>query len=88
MFLLGFHTLLLLLYCAEADSDGTFYVILDKTSFYPRGGGQEPDTGKLLIEGNEFCVLDVSRKKDVIVHTVKLIDKKCKDPKISINRIK
>ena len=74
------------LYCAEADSDGTFYVILDKTPFYPRGGGQEPDTGKLLIEGNEFCVLDVSRKKDVIVHTVKLIDKKCKDPKISINK--
>lgn len=73
-------------FCTEADSEGVFYVILDRTPFYPRGGGQEPDTGKLVISGNEFCVLDVSKKKDVIVHAVKFAGKEGKGSNISINK--
>ena len=39
-------------------------VVLDKTSFYARGGGQEPDMG--VIAG--FNVLDVQKHGGIIVH--------------------
>ena len=40
------------------------YVVLDKTSFYARGGGQEPDHG--TIAG--FQVVDVNKHGGVVVH--------------------
>jgi alanyl-tRNA synthetase len=40
------------------------YVILDQTAFYPRGGGQEPDSGE--IKG--INVIDVIKQADVVVH--------------------
>ena len=40
------------------------YVVLDKTSFYARGGGQEPDHG--TIAGIE--VVDVDKHANIIVH--------------------
>ncbi len=43
------------------------YVILDRTAFYPRSGGQEPDRGTL--DGVE--VIDVVKIKGVIGHRVK-----------------
>tara|TARA_B100000686_G_scaffold269231_1_gene285102 strand:- start:2722 stop:5415 length:2694 start_codon:yes stop_codon:yes gene_type:complete len=43
------------------------FVVLDKTSFYARGGGQEPDHGKI---GN--CeIVDVTKHGNIIVHEVK-----------------
>src|SRR5438445_6854577 len=42
-------------------------VVLDKTSFYPRGGGQEPDHGKIGI----FEVIDVNKHGNVVVHELK-----------------
>lgn len=43
------------------------FVILDKTSFYPRGGGQEPDHGKIA----GFYVIDVNKHGNIIVHELK-----------------
>jgi len=43
------------------------FVILDKTSFYARGGGQEPDHGKIA----EFDVIDVSKHGNVVLHEIK-----------------
>ena len=40
------------------------FVVLDKTSFYARGGGQEPDHG--TIAG--FRVIDVDKHANIIVH--------------------
>ena len=40
------------------------YVVLDRTSFYARGGGQEPDHG--TIAG--FKVIDVDKHANIIVH--------------------
>ena len=40
------------------------YVVLDRTSFYARGGGQEPDHG--TIDG--YKVFDVDKHADIIVH--------------------
>jgi len=43
------------------------YVVLDKTSFYARGGGQEPDHGTI----GKFEVVDVSKHGNIIVHELK-----------------
>jgi misacylated tRNA(Ala) deacylase len=41
-------------------------VVLDRTAFYPTGGGQPHDTGRL----DEAAVVDVRKADDVIWHTV------------------
>ena len=41
-------------------------VVLDKTSFYARGGGQEPDYGNIA----EFKVIDVDKHAGIIVHKI------------------
>ncbi|MEM4577052.1 MAG: alanine--tRNA ligase [Candidatus Nezhaarchaeales archaeon] len=50
---------------------GEGYVILDKTCFYPRGGGQDADRGFLLFENSRIEVVDVVKIGDVVVHVVK-----------------
>ena len=42
------------------------YVILDQTSFYPRGGGQEPDKGLI----GDARVLEVIKQGDIVLHKV------------------
>lgn len=42
------------------------YIVLDQTIFYPRGGGQEPDTGD--IDG--IKVLDVMKQNEIVIHKV------------------
>jgi len=42
-------------------------VVLDKTSFYPRGGGQEPDHGKI----GSYDIIDVNKHGNVVVHELK-----------------
>jgi alanyl-tRNA synthetase len=42
------------------------YVVLDRTAFYPRGGGQEPDHGSM----DGCTVYDVERVGGVVVHEV------------------
>lgn len=46
------------------------YVVLDKTAFYPEGGGQPSDTGTLKFENSETRVVSVKKSKDVIIHEV------------------
>lgn len=44
--------------------DGLYEVVLDRTAFYPEGGGQPSDMGRL----GEAAVLDVREKAEEIVH--------------------
>ncbi|MFB6125616.1 MAG: alanyl-tRNA editing protein [Halanaeroarchaeum sp.] len=44
-------------------------VVLDRTLFYPEGGGQPADTGVLRFDGQEVPVVDV-QKRDTIYHHV------------------
>lgn len=48
----------------RTGSEGFFEIILDRTAFYPEGGGQPADMGTL----GEVAVLDVREKKEGIVH--------------------
>ncbi len=43
------------------------YVVLDRTSFYARGGGQEPDHGTI----GGFDVVDVSKHGNIVLHELK-----------------
>ncbi len=47
------------------------YVVLDKTYFYPEGGGQPADTGFLVFGDSKVDVVDVQKVGKVIVHKVK-----------------
>ena len=44
-------------------------VVLDRTCFYPTGGGQPHDTGALAVDGDRWSVVDVE-KKDTIYHAL------------------
>ncbi len=46
------------------------YVVLDKTAFYPEGGGQVGDRGILRHDGREYRVIDTQKVGDVIVHVL------------------
>ncbi|OOM78526.1 alanine--tRNA ligase [Clostridium puniceum] len=59
------------------DFDNKFHVTLDKTAFFPGGGGQSCDLGTL----EDQKILDVYEKEDVIYHVVE------KKP-IKIHRVK
>ena len=45
-------------------------VILDQTIFYPGGGGQPSDNGKLILENNEYLVKGLKRIDGQIVHLI------------------
>jgi misacylated tRNA(Ala) deacylase len=45
-------------------------VVLDRTPFYARGGGQPGDTGWLRWDGGEVRVTDTVRAGHLVVHTV------------------
>jgi len=47
------------------------YVVLEKTAFYPEGGGQPSDHGHLEFAGIKSEVADVQKLGNVIVHALK-----------------
>jgi len=53
----------------ESVKDDKF-VVLDKTAFYPKSGGQPHDTGVLVHEGEEFPVVFVGKFDGTVSHEV------------------
>jgi alanyl-tRNA synthetase len=45
-------------------------VVLDRTAFYPEGGGQLPDEGRLRLAGAEVGVADVQIDDEGVIHHV------------------
>jgi len=52
------------------------YIVLDKTAFYPVGGGQVCDTGVLVKDGKEYPVVFVKKFGNDISHEVENFDLK------------
>ena len=52
---------------SQSEHDGKFFAVLDKTIFFPGGGGQPCDTGTI----NNIEVLEVFEQGDEIVHVLK-----------------
>ncbi len=56
---------------AAVVSGGGKEIVLDQTVFYPRGGGQPSDTGRLIAgDGSGYRVAEVSKKGGVVVHSL------------------
>lgn len=52
------------------NEDGRFDVVLDKTCFYPRGGGQDWDMGVISKDGASFFVEEVHLDENGDVHHI------------------
>jgi len=50
--------------------EGTDLIILDKTPFYVEAGGQIDDLGKIIVNGNAFEVVDVTKVDGKTVHII------------------
>lgn len=63
---------------AKPAADGACLLQLDQTAFFPEGGGQGADHGKVRLIGSDseavFSVIDVQEDGDLIWHTVCLPD--------------
>lgn len=60
--------------CADYNGEsGTkvYGIVLDKTVFFPEGGGQPADEGRLDVSGEKLQVVDVQKENGVILHYVK-----------------
>jgi alanyl-tRNA synthetase len=58
-------------YRKVSQKQKTFYqIVLDKTPFYPEGGGQVGDTGVLVTKNGLFRVFDTKRENGLINHLV------------------
>lgn len=46
------------------------HLVLDRTAFFPEGGGQPADEGVLKVGDKEFEVKDVQKTEDVVLHEI------------------
>ncbi len=52
------------------EIDKSNVIALDRTAFYPRGGGQPSDTGKLIVNNEEVKVIEVYKYDNEIYHVI------------------
>ncbi|KAJ3931584.1 MAG: tRNA synthetases class II (A)-domain-containing protein [Lentinula lateritia] len=65
-----FHSKSFLQSTVEIPSESIFGIILDKTNFYAESGGQEYDTGNIVIDGlTDFEVTNVQVYNGHVLHT-------------------
>ncbi|PKP45761.1 MAG: hypothetical protein CVT95_08185, partial [Bacteroidetes bacterium HGW-Bacteroidetes-12] len=55
----------------KAKDKEQFQLVLEKTPFYPEGGGQVGDIGYLEVNGKKIAVLDTKKENNLIVHFTK-----------------
>lgn len=53
---------------AKVTRIGPRFVVLSQTAFYPEGGGQPSDAGKLIVDGREVKVIKVMKRGDQVFH--------------------
>ncbi|WPP52972.1 alanine--tRNA ligase [Catalinimonas niigatensis] len=51
------------------EKNKTYYqIVLDRTPFYPEGGGQVGDTGYIEAQGNKVDIIDTKKENELIIH--------------------
>lgn len=55
----------------KAKDKEQYQIVLEKTPFYPEGGGQVGDKGYLEVNGKKIAVLDTKKENNLIVHFTK-----------------
>ena len=56
-------------YWIKGENDNiTHAILLDKTAFYPEGGGQEPDFGEIIHPNGTSKVLDCQKQGNYVIH--------------------
>jgi len=66
----GYETLEVSSKVLEVVRDKDTYLVVDKTPFYPEGGGQVSDTGTVIWEKGKARVKEVKRIGEVILHVL------------------
>ena len=54
----------------ESKNKIYFQVVLDRTPFYPEGGGQVGDSGVLISKTDKIKVIDTKKENQLIIHTL------------------
>lgn len=55
---------------SEHSSEAKYEAVLDRTAFFPEGGGQSSDTGTLTCKEETVQVLDVQEQDGVVIHFI------------------
>ncbi len=55
-------------FAARVSKSGEGKVFLDRTAFYPQGGGLPSDKGEIIWDGKEFPVMDVRKEDGDVAH--------------------
>jgi alanyl-tRNA synthetase len=53
----------------ESISD-VIYLVLDRTAFYPEGGGQPSDIGKIIVNDLELEIIHAKKVDDIVLHKI------------------
>ncbi len=57
------------------NEEDSLLIILDKSPFYVEAGGQISDTGKMIIDGKEFKIVDVTKIDNQVIHVLDIENK-------------
>ncbi len=64
----------------KAKDGYQYQLVLNSTPFYPEGGGQVGDTGRLQFGEEQIKVLDTKKENDLIIHLVEHLPKQMDGP--------
>jgi alanyl-tRNA synthetase len=52
----------------KAKGKESYQLVFNQTPFYPEGGGQMGDTGKLRMNNEELIIIDTKKENNLIIH--------------------